>query len=90
MIDLNKEAEKVLCYLFPDNEIMTRKQYNNALGAIKSIANSKYVKQQILLAQIDILKNICNLRDSVYFDSTKEGRMVEKLQQKLKQLQDVD
>ena len=58
MIDLNKEAEKVLCYLFPDNEIMTRKQYNNALGAIKSIANSKYVKQQIIQAQIDILRNL--------------------------------
>lgn len=86
MIDLNKEAEKVLCYLFPDNEIMTRKQYNNALGAIKSIANSKYVKQQIIQAQIDILRNL----PMIGYINSKIITKVEQLQQELKQLEDVD
>ena len=89
MIDLNKEAEEVLCYLFPDNETMTRKQYNNALKAIKSITNSKYVKQQILQAQIDVINNLeFNPRkDLIDFILSVNNKIIE-LQQKLKQLED--
>ena len=90
MIDLNKEAEEVLCYLFPDNETMTRKQYNNALKAIKSITNSKYVKQQILnfcIKELDYIKTQCYNTRQFKSELLLKNR-IELLQQKLKQLED--
>lgn len=87
MIDLNKEAKNLA-----DNESLFRDGLltlcNKKLfikGAIAG-ANSKFVKQQLLLAQIDILKKLSI--DTVYFYNTKEGRFTKKLQEKLKQLQD--
>lgn len=62
------------------------KQNEHDVGIFIAGANSKFVKQQLLLAQIDILKKLSI--DTVYFYNTKEGRFTKKLQEKLKQLQD--
>lgn len=92
MIELNKETEEYaekhgfrIPYdgsnkFYDDNDVKWSKE-----GFI-SEANSKFVKQQLLLAQIDILKKLSI--DTVYFYNTKEGRFTKKLQEKLKQLQD--
>ena len=87
MIDLNKEAKNLA-----DNESLFRDGLltlcNKKLfikGAIAR-ANSKYVKQQILLAKIDALRNIAGDDD----EHTEKRRVlhITRFQQELKQLQD--
>ena len=81
MTDLQKEAEFVLKYLFPDNHLMTDKQRNNALNAIKSIAHSKYVQAEKLKAQIEVLEWIFNY-------STNHSKIISKLEEKIEQLRE--
>lgn len=90
MIDLNKEAKNLA-----DNESLFRDGLltlcNKKLfikGAIAG-ANSKYVKQQILQAQIDVINNLeFNPRkDLIDFILSVNNKIIE-LQQKLKQLED--
>ncbi len=90
MIDLNKEAKNLA-----DNESLFRDGLltlcNKKLfikGAIAG-ANSKYVKQQILLAKIDVINNLeFNPRkDLIDFILSVNNKIIE-LQQKLKQLED--
>jgi len=58
MQELQKEAEAVLNYLFPDSHLMTENQRNNALISIKSIATSKYVQAEKLRAQIEVYQTL--------------------------------
>ena len=92
MIELNKETEEYaekhgfrIPYdgsnkLYDDNDVKWSKE-----GFI-SEANSKYVKQQILLAKIDALRNIAGDDD----EHTEKRRVlhITRFQQELKQLQD--
>ena len=81
MIDLNKEAEEYV-----------RNESDNTLKLIskysfKDGANSNYVKQQILQAQIDLLNTItynCYSRDT----QIEINVLLKPIQQELKQLQD--
>lgn len=85
MIDLlNKEAEKYAHNYFEMHETNNYKALEQ--GFIAGV-NSKYVKQQILQAQIDALRNIEGDDD----EHTEKRRVlhITRFQQELKQLQDV-
>ncbi len=97
MIDLNKEAEEYsnkiwggyVNDVFKHDDIITDKTLKEiTITDFIAGANSKYVKQQILLAKIDALRNIAGDDD----EHTEKRRVlhITRFQQELKQLQDVD
>ena len=88
MIDLNKEAEEYAKSIHKNHVLKTFREYSK--NDFIAGANSKFVKKQILQAQI----NLCNsaLDWSNIQDETSEyiENKLKQLQQELKQLQDVD
>ncbi len=80
MIDLNKEAEEYSKLYYSEN-------IKAKLGFIAG-ANSKYVKQQILQAQIDVLKNHIEHPTKPGYKRHDILNKIKELQQELKQLQD--
>jgi hypothetical protein len=88
MIDLNKEAEE---YARNKNSSVVFQEAH--IVDFTAGANSKFVKQQILQAQIDVLTGIrdkCTMYELENMDNTLNNmyNKVQELQQKLKQLQD--
>ena len=81
MIDLNKEAKKYTKCKSP-HKVFQEAHIEDFIAG----ANSKYVKQQILLAKIDALRNIAGDDD----EHTEKRRVlhITRFQQELKQLQD--
>ena len=95
MIDLNKEAEEYSSYV---NDYVPLQfgshDYNEGYkNSFIAGTNSKYVKQQILQTQIDVLDNImsrCTKYELLNMDNTLDNiyEKFQELQQELKQLQD--
>jgi hypothetical protein len=81
MTDLNKEAEE-----YAKNKSSANVFQKAHIKDFIAGANSKYVKQQILLAKIDALRNIAGDDD----EHTEKRRVlhITRFQQELKQLQD--
>lgn len=84
MIDLNKEAEEY--------GNLFQGEYDNIVGYMEGAymkgATSKYVKQQILQAQIDLCNNILSWANEVNETTYYTNNKLNKFQQELKQLQD--
>lgn len=87
MIDLNKEAEE-----YAKNKSSADVFQKAHIKDFIAGANSKYVKQQILQTQIDVLDNImsrCTNYELLNMDNTLDNiyEKFQELQQELKQLQ---
>ena len=80
MIDLNKEAEEYAKTFIEDDGTT---EVDFIAGA-----NSKYVKQQILQAQIDACNDILSWDNEVNETTYYTNNKLNKFQQELKQLQD--
>jgi len=86
MIDLNKEAKKYTKCKSP-HKVFQEAHIEDFIAG----ANSNFVKQQILLAQIDVLNKIkeAEIYDKIrYIESYQVDYKIMKVQQELKQLQD--
>ena len=81
MIDLNKEAEEYCIKIVPRYDTIIESNIRYFIAE----ANSKFVKQQIIQAQIDLINKLGNGNKNALYGALKLELI--NLQQELKQLQ---